>query len=405
MGLNSSKIVLITSGQPALNPRLVKEADLLAEAGYEVIVIYQHWNDWATEVEKTLLPQKQWEAIQVGGSPKNQAILYWYTRIRFKIARLLYKYFKLLPDEAIARSTTLLLSHAKKHVADLYIAHNLGALSAAVKAAQAHHAKCGFDAEDFHRYENADNQNHPIVKLNTLIENTYIPQIDYLTASSPLTSAAYSQIFNRGCPVILNVLPKTKNKQFFSNNAILRIFWFSQTIGDNRGIETIIEALNISDNKFELHLLGSVDLQYAETLKNQLAINKSQIHFHSPITPEKLPAFASQFDIGIASETGFSRNNKYALSNKIFTYIQTGLVTIASDTPAQKELLTKYPNIGSLYRIGNASQLAAVLDQYQNDRNLLLVQKTAAFDLGQSALNWEVEGKKLLALIRSTFEV
>ena len=108
------KIVLITSGQPALNPRLVKEADLLAEAGYEVIVIYQYWTDWATEVEKTLLPQKQWKAIRVGGSPKSQIILYWYTRIKFKVIRLLYKYFNLFPEAAIARSANLLLSHAKK---------------------------------------------------------------------------------------------------------------------------------------------------------------------------------------------------------------------------------------------------------------------------------------------------
>jgi len=398
------KIVLITSGQPVLNPRLVKEADLLAEAGYEVIVIYQYWTDWATEVEKTLLPQKQWKAIRVGGSPKSQIILYWYTRIKFKVIRLLYKYFKLFPEAAIARSANLLLSHAKKHVADLYIAHNLGALQVAVKASKFHQTKCGFDAEDFHRNENANDQNHFAVKLNTAIENRYIPMVDYLTASSPLTAAAYAKIFNRVCPVILNVLPKTKEKQSSRSNSILRVFWFSQTIGGDRGIETIIDALNISDNKFELHLLGKVDFLYIDMLRNRLNKNKSQLHFHAPIAPDQIPYFASQFDIGIASETGFSINNNYALSNKIFTYIQTGLATIASDTPAQKELLTKYNNIGSLYSIGDASQLASILDQYHNDRNLLLAQKKVAFELGQSELNWDIEGKKLSELVRNTFE-
>ena len=395
------KIVLITSGQPALNPRLVKEADLLAAAGYEVIVIYQHWTAWATEVEKTLLPQKQWRAIQVGGSPKSQVILHWYTRIKFKVLRLFYKYFKLFPEATVARSADLLLSHAKKHAADLYIAHNLGALPVAVKAAKFHHAKCGFDAEDFHRYENADDQNHPTVKLNTFIENKYIPQVNYLTASSPLTASAYEKLFNRLCPVILNVLPKINQRPLLINNTVLRIFWFSQTIGNDRGIENIIDALNISENKFEMHLLGKVDLLYVEMLRNKLDKNKSQLHFHAPIAPDKIPHFASQFDIGIASETGFSINNNYALSNKIFTYIQTGLATIASDTPAQKDLITRYHGIGKLYANNNPHHLASIFDNYHTDRTLLAQHKSFAFNLGQTVLNWEVEREKFLNIVQS----
>ena len=158
-----------------------------------------------------MLSQKQWKAISVGGSPRRQIILYWYTRIKFKVITvLLYKYFKLFPKAAIARSANLLLSHAKKNAADLYIAHNLGSLQIAVKASKFHQTKCGFDAEDFHRNENANDQNHSAVKLNTAIENRYIPMVDYLTASSPLTAAAYAKIFDRVCPAIINVLPKTK---------------------------------------------------------------------------------------------------------------------------------------------------------------------------------------------------
>lgn len=67
MGLTAKKIVLVTSGQPSLNPRLVKEADALVEAGYEVTVIYQYWNEWGTDLDKVLLPQKKWKTIRVGG--------------------------------------------------------------------------------------------------------------------------------------------------------------------------------------------------------------------------------------------------------------------------------------------------------------------------------------------------
>ena len=50
------KIVLISPGQPSLNPRLVKEADTLAANGYDVTVLYSYWNDWGAKFDKTLLP-------------------------------------------------------------------------------------------------------------------------------------------------------------------------------------------------------------------------------------------------------------------------------------------------------------------------------------------------------------
>ncbi len=40
--------------------------------------------------------------------------------------------------------------------ADLYIAHNLGALTAAAMAAQKNNARYSFDAEDFHRAQEED---------------------------------------------------------------------------------------------------------------------------------------------------------------------------------------------------------------------------------------------------------
>jgi len=35
----SARVCLVTTGQPACNPRLVKEADALAEAGFDVHVV------------------------------------------------------------------------------------------------------------------------------------------------------------------------------------------------------------------------------------------------------------------------------------------------------------------------------------------------------------------------------
>ena len=57
------KVVLITSGQPSLNPRLVKEADILANSGFDVTVLYAYWNNWGTTYDNDLLSNKKWNAI------------------------------------------------------------------------------------------------------------------------------------------------------------------------------------------------------------------------------------------------------------------------------------------------------------------------------------------------------
>ncbi|RYY08097.1 MAG: hypothetical protein EOP43_01165, partial [Sphingobacteriaceae bacterium] len=131
----SNKIVLITSGQPSLNPRLVKEADTLVSAGFDVTVIYQYWNSWGTKLDEQLLPAKKWKAIRVGGSPQYKKLIYWRSRLQHKVAKVLVKRFGFkfyLAEKAIGRCTFLLLKKALQHPADLYIAHNLAALPVAV---------------------------------------------------------------------------------------------------------------------------------------------------------------------------------------------------------------------------------------------------------------------------------
>src|ERR1017187_2996597 len=61
------KICLLTPGQPSTNPRLVKEADALATAGFDVTVVYAHWESWATKADAALLATRKWSHIRVGG--------------------------------------------------------------------------------------------------------------------------------------------------------------------------------------------------------------------------------------------------------------------------------------------------------------------------------------------------
>jgi hypothetical protein len=401
------KILLITPGQPALNPRIVKEADALTNAGYDVTVLYSYWNDWGDQLTKHLLQTKNWKSICIAGHSAENPITYFFSRIIYKIAQ--YLFFKLhlnsFAEFATSRSSGYLIHEAKKHSADLFIAHNLGALPAAVIAAKKHKAKCGFDAEDFHRYEVDDSPNSPAYQITKYIEDKYLKKTDQFTTSSPLISNEYQNLYPAIKAVtILNTFPKnTSIRRIFNDTGPIKLFWFSQTIGVNRGLNHIAKVLKLlNQDNFELHLLGYISDDFkSEFISNEL-LGLNNVYFHAPLLPDDIVNFASQFDIGIAAECNFPFNRDICLTNKIFTYLQAGLAIIASDTTAQKNFLDENRSIGSIYEKNNIQVLLNILSGYSLNRKMLFNACESSLNLGRNNLNWENESVKFLSLVHKT---
>lgn len=405
------KVLLITSGQPSLNPRLVKEADALAEKGFKVTVLYQYWNAWGTKLDKELLKNKKWNAIQVGGDPDKQKFHYNISRIIHKVSRSIYQKTgsKTAAIGAIARSSYYLIKEAKKIKADFYIGHNLGALPATVIAANFNNKKCGFDAEDFHRHETSDDANHPDVKLKRYLEEQFFPHLSYLSAASPLIAEEYKILFPAlNISTILNVFPKKINNNIARtvSAAPLKLFWFSQTIGTNRGVQDIIKAMKLlEDKEIELHLYGYLP-QESKAVFDELiaALNftgLSNIYFHNPVAEEELLKLAAGFDIGFAIEPGFCINNKIALSNKIFTYLFGGCAIVFSNTPAQAHFYNRNKNIGYIYDSNDITALAAIISTYYGNRQLLRAHQENSKKLFEDEMNWQSESKKIIGVIES----
>ncbi len=185
----------------------------------------------------------------------------------------------------------------------------------------------------------------------------------------------------------------------------LKLFWFSQNVGLSRGLQDVIAALKILEGEaIEFHILGFLSLP----VKNELdqIIKRAdfkilpKITFHPPIQSMDLVPFASNFDIGLATEPGFSINNDIALSNKIFTYTQAGLAIIASDTSAQKNFMESFQNMGYVYEKKNPTSLASILKIYIENKELLTQHQLQSAWYALNELNWDVEKEKFLSVIK-----
>lgn len=392
------KVCFITPGHISSNPRLTKEASALANAGYKVHIVFtQHMDYLIREDLKILEENPSWTYDKLIWLPSNKML-----RLKSLLIQKLAEY--ILPQSSagkflINRNYHWQLRRANNIKADLYIGHNLGALPVAVKAAQNSKSKCGFDAEDFHRNEITNESNNPDFKLKKFIEDQYLKEIDYLSAASPFIAQAYQNLYPELNPVTINNVFEIKHQPEinFKRHKELKLFWFSQTIGKDRGLEDIIKAMNTINNpSVELHLLGNISIRM-KSYFNSLA--HFRIHYYKPISGDQIFDLASKFDIGLALEPGFSLNNRIALSNKLFTYLISGLAILASNTQAQQQFITDNIGIGKIYSIGDSNQLVNIVNEFLNNNKMLNEYKISAYKLAQSKYNWEKEQQIFLSLI------
>lgn len=404
----NKKIVIITTGQPSVNPRVVKEANAFTLAGHKVIVLYCFWIDWAQKADEKIFENSNWSHNQVGGTPLIEKWVYWFTRIQLKLFRTLNSLFGNtmgIAEMTQARCYKQLLKAAKGVRADWYIGHNLGALAIAVKAAKYNSAKVGFDFEDYHREENESISNVDKRRIE-YIEKKYLPQLDYISTASPLITQQVGTNFRGLCipfTTINNTFSLINQQEFITkekNKNSTQLFWFSQTVGTGRGLETVLKALNIlNDKTFHLTLVGKYSNEIELLFKNLAGSLAENIHFTGVVEEDKIMHIASSMDIGLAIEQNTPLNRDICLTNKIFTYLLAGNAIILTDTQAQRKFQSEY-NVGLMFCVNDVEQCSFVLNTYKANPELLNLQRKKNWQLANKILNWENESKKLLSMIK-----
>ena len=397
------KIVLVTTGQPSVNPRIVKEADALSSAGYDVTMLYCHWIGWADEADKTIIEQAKWKAILIGGSPSKQRLKFYYTKLRFKICRFFdeIKARKfLVAEKAQARCFTELMNAASSMNADYFIGHNLGALAVVVNAAAAQKAKCGFDFEDYHRGE-VDDMSAADAKRMEYLEDKYLPFCNYISFASPLIAEKQMLSFPKfkGSVIVLNnCFPLSSKIPELKSSENLNLFWFSQTVGADRGLVTALLAMKLLyDSRIKLTLVGKIDDETLRDFQNILGGLSGQLIIKGVVTPAEIDSIAGQVDVGLAVEQSIPINRDLCLTNKVFTYLSNGLAIIFSNTLAQENFNNNFC-AGQLYYQGDVKGLAKCLQEYLNPEKLYK-QKLHNWHLAKDRLNWKEESKKLLEIL------
>lgn len=402
-------VCIVSPGNLASNPRVLKEADALHGAGYDVTAITCDYTEALREADDAIAAGIPWKVVRVARSAGEGLA----SRLARPMAGALDAIGVAVPSGLAARAcggpVAALTARASSVRADLYIAHYVAALPAAAAAARRYGALLGFDAEDFHSGEGTGAPGDGLrMKMVEAVERAILPTCSHLTAAAPLIGEAYAARYGIGVPkTVLNVFPLSMAPatRAVHRDGGLKAYWFSQTIGLDRGLQAFIEAMARTRTTVTLDIRGSNRWGHGDTLVAQarsLGIGE-RVRLLPMAPPHEMARLAASCDIGLSLETEISENRRLCLTNKIFTYILAGVPVIMSDTPAQRRLA---PDLGDAARLVSLADPAGIADALDGlaPATALEASSAAAWRLGRERYNWDREQAVLLGAVAAAFE-
>jgi glycosyltransferase involved in cell wall biosynthesis len=398
---------------------MVKAADALAQAGHEVRVVSASYIPWAREADVHLRQQAHrawiWDAIDLNYSSPAGAFARVSTGLQQRWAVRRAKHLGVvscpLPVAATVfnRSYKYLLRAVLQEPADLYYGGGGGGLAVAAAAARRVGVPYALDLEDFHTGEQPPDAF--MTSVVERVERDILPGAAFLTTASEAIARAYEEKY-RVKPIAINntfpLPPGAPPPPVADDSGSLKLYWFSQTIGPNRGLEDVVKAAGLAGVPIELHLRGSPIVAYLEQFRSDAArlAPLMKLVIHAPAPPDEMIRLCYGYDVGLALEQPDPRrrNTDLALSNKVFTYMLGGLALAMTNTGGQRALAARLATAAVRYDPGDVEVLAQGLLRWATDRPALERAKRAAWDAASARWHWEHDEERgaLLKAVAAT---
>jgi glycosyltransferase involved in cell wall biosynthesis len=394
----SARICVVTAGHLSTSPRMLKAADALHAAGYQVRVVSANHTPWATAVDRLVAAARTWEWTVVDYDRSTARALQLATGARFHAARAVSA--AVGPDRVPMSVVTRAYSRAHDEIvravvsqpADFVYGGTTGALAAVAESAAALHVPYGIDLEDLHSAEQDGPDSDHVHALATRIESRVVTGAARVTAGSPMIAEAYAQKYGvRPIPIHNTFSLRLPVRPAAPEPDALRLYWFSQTLGPGRGLEEMVHGIGRSGVRAELHLRARPIPEYVESLRGlqrQVAPSMTIAH-HEPASPDAMVELAQIYDAGFSCEEPAVPNRRLCLCNKIFTYLAAGVPVILSRTPAQAALSADLGAAAITYDCGDVDGLGDRLRRFAGDADARRQARCAARAAAARRWHWE----------------
>lgn len=396
-------ILILSAGPLCRNPRVLKEATAIADAGLKVTVMtvanITRFEAYDAEILKTARFRKiALNLISRRGVSGARAIA---SRVATWLARHGAR-FGMQSKQALGPAAAL-GRMARHFEADLTIVHTELPMCIG-PGLLARGRRVAADFEDWHSCDLLPGaQSIRPMQLIRNAERVLIRRSAYTSTTSHAMAHALQDALGGALPIaITNSFPLQPEPAPRPSASPPAFIWFSQTIGPGRGLEPFLAAWRETTHASCLTLLGDIDPAYRSKLIHRLPPERRDWLKFLPVTsPQNLPSVIEKHDVGLALELDFPTSKNCTISNKILQYLNAGLAVVASDTAGQREVAANSPGACILISLFQTSALTAQLDGIIADRMLLASMGRAARRAAVGMYCWERETPRLLNAVES----
>lgn len=407
MVIKTPSCLILIGGHLSTAPRPQKEAEVARNAGFRVLIRGNWWNDRLAAEDLQIAEQLGVDYAPVVDLRPNSggASLH---RIRQRIARELFTRLGILTPRIFGAGASELLKEALRIKADLTMVHSEAGLWVGEQLMK-RGFRVGCDFEDWFSEDlpESDRKGRPIQALKRL-ERMMIRYADPVLTTTEAMAAALAK--DAGCnripTVIPNCFPYTKapkegeGPRDQRDPEAVSFYWFSQTIGPGRGLETLAKALPMLKGNWQLFLRGEIrhyqpwfEATFSEAVR-------SRVHVLHSVSNDDLRFYTASHDVGLALEVPYCLNKELTSSNKIYEYLRCGLAVIATSTEGQVEVMSKCADAGWVIPPSDVSSLAKVLQEAINSKQALRNKQLSSSTAGSCIWAWEKYSPTLQNLLK-----
>lgn len=225
-------------------------------------------------------------------------------------------------------------------------ANDWEALPVAAEAARITGAKLVFDAHEYSplMFEDVFIWRWLYSRPIQYFFKRYFPEVDASMTVAPRIANRYRKEWGLNPFVVMNApdpvnLPK---KNHLCTNELHLVHHGSAN--PSRRLELMIEAIGLCRPGIYLNLMivdsNNAYVRKLKSLAEKLAPGK--VTFLQPVSPFQIPEKISRFDIGVYLLNPSNYNQKVALPNKFFDFLQAGLAVCIGPSPSMADIVNEF---------------------------------------------------------------
>lgn len=412
------KVCMLTSGHSHMDNRVFyKEAQTLKENGYEVSLVVPlnqegYFLDPVNKPIVDIYPNQSFEkdGIMVWGYQKTRrdTLKLHPDEIRYQVHLDFIRYI----NENVPGDLELgLIERGMKIDADVYHAHEISSVYAAVKIKQLKEkegklVKVVYDVHEYFPSIYADavaTQEQYREKYHEMIrqfDSCIIPHCDQIITVSEAIRGYVLQCDSRAnVNVVTNVPILNKLDQTRKKTNHFPVVCYEGHIRFERGLKELLEMTEKISRfypDFRLIMVGEAigeeRVFLEQTVEEKKLSNNVQVTGWQ--TPQKAAEWLAQCDVGLHIYTDLPYCH-LSLSNKLFNYMRAELAIISVDYPEVGRVI-RDSGCGILIRDLNSDQWVAAIIKLIEDKDSIESMKEKSREAYMNTYNWEVEKHKLL---------